>query len=105
MGGNLWGYNKTVEITYDQAKNAANVALGRPSFEDVARFDFQTALFTVDDRRDYGEIRYRGFGFLGGRLHALVFTETAGGIRVISFRKANKREVKRYEQTCQAPID
>jgi uncharacterized DUF497 family protein len=32
-----------------------------------------------------------------GRLHALVFTETVDGVRVISLRKANAREVKRYE--------
>ena len=35
---------------------------------------------------------------LDGRLHFVCFTETEKGIRVISFRKANKREVKRYEQ-------
>jgi uncharacterized DUF497 family protein len=50
----------------------------------------------VDDRRDYGEIRYRAFGVLDGRMHALVFVETIKGIRVISFRRANKREVKQY---------
>jgi uncharacterized DUF497 family protein len=90
-----------MEISYDPAKNVANVAAGRPSFDEVARFDFQTAAFAVDDRHDYGEIRYRGFGFLDGRLHALVFVETRTGIRVISFRKANKREVKRYEKAHQ----
>jgi uncharacterized DUF497 family protein len=35
---------------------------------------------------------------LAGRLHVLVFTETVTGIRVISFRKANARERKAYEQ-------
>ncbi|TAL97567.1 MAG: BrnT family toxin [Rhodanobacter sp.] len=91
-----------MEISYDPAKNAANIAAGRPSFGEVARFDFQTAVFTVDDRRDYGETRYRGFGFLDQRLHALVFVETARGIRVVSFRKANDREVKRYEKARNA---
>ena len=38
---------------------------------------------------------------VAGRVHAVVFTETATGIRVISFRKANNREVKRYEQATQ----
>lgn len=37
-------------------------------------------------------------GLLDGRLHVLVFSEIPGGIRVISFRKGNNREVKRYEQ-------
>lgn len=41
-----------MEISYDPAKNAANIAAGRPSFGEVARFDFQTAVFTVDERRD-----------------------------------------------------
>lgn len=36
---------------------------------------------------------------LDSRVHALVFTEIAGGIRVISFRKANKQEVVEYEKT------
>ena len=31
------------------------------------------------------------------RFHVLVFTETPSGIRAISFRKANRREVRQYE--------
>ncbi|MEW9570760.1 BrnT family toxin [Rhodanobacter sp. Si-c] len=61
-------------------------------------FDFETALFIEDTRQDCGEVRWQAPGLLDGRLHMLVFAETATGIRVISFRKANKREVKRYEQ-------
>lgn len=49
-------------------------------------------------RHDYGETRYVALGQLQGRLHVLCFTETRDGIRVISFRKANEREVKRYAQ-------
>jgi uncharacterized DUF497 family protein len=33
---------------------------------------------------------------LDGRLHALCFIAVAAGIRVISFRKANAREVRKY---------
>ena len=50
----------------------------------------------VDDRREYPERRYVAFGPLLGRMHSLVFTPTAKGIRVISLRRANAREVKRY---------
>lgn len=52
-----------------------------------------------DDRRDYHEIRYIALGYLDDRLHVLCFTETDDGIRVISFRKANPREVNRYAST------
>lgn len=65
----------------------------------AADFDFENALYAVDDRRDYGEMRYVALGMLGNRLHVLCFVETDDGIRVISFRKANAREVRRYEKT------
>ncbi|MDR1164060.1 MAG: BrnT family toxin [Candidatus Accumulibacter sp.] len=87
-----------MEITYDSVKNADNLALRGLSFDRVEEFDFETAVFSVDTRRDYGETRLRALGRVEGRIHALVFVETLKGIRVISFRKANKREVKRYEE-------
>ena len=90
-----------MEIDFDPAKNARNASDRGLPFDRAADFDFETAVFQVDTRRDYGEIRHRALGLLDGRVHALVFVETAKGIRVISFRKANKREVRRYEQATQ----
>jgi uncharacterized protein len=87
-----------MEITYDQSKNLYNINNRNLSFEKVVHFDFETANYTIDKRKDYGEIRRRAIGYLGNRLYALIFTETRNGIRVISFRKANKREVIKYEQ-------
>ncbi|MEI6182304.1 MAG: BrnT family toxin [Polynucleobacter sp.] len=87
-----------MEITYDQSKNLYNINNRNLSFEEVVHFDFETANYTIDKRKDYGEIRRRAIGYLGNRLYALIFTETRNGIRVISFRKANKREVIKYEQ-------
>ena len=88
-----------MEITYDIAKKRANAEKHGVSFDLVSDFDFDTAVITVDDRRDYGETRLKAMGYVGDRLHALVFTKTTGGIRVISFRKANKRERTCYDQT------
>jgi len=87
-----------MEIAFDPVKNAANISKRGISFERVTDFDFETAIYYLDDRKDYGEKRIRAFGYLGDRLHCLVFVETDDGIRVISLRKANQREVKRYEQ-------
>ena len=86
-----------MEIDFDPAKNAKNIRERGLSFEHVLEFDFKTAQFALDNRRDYGEVRYRALGLIDQRLHALVFVEITGGIRVISFRKANKREIKQYE--------
>jgi uncharacterized protein len=85
-----------MEIDFDPKKNARNVAQRGLSFERVAEIDLLAAHTLIDDRRDYGEVRYRAFGQLDGRLHAVVYTETDAGIRVISLRRANRREEKRY---------
>lgn len=87
------------DIEYDPVKSERNRVERGLGFELVLAFNFGTAIYKVDDRRDYGEIRVCALGFLGERLHALVFVETVKGIRIISFRKANKREVLAYEKT------
>jgi Uncharacterized protein conserved in bacteria len=91
-----------VEISYDAAKCEWNLAERGLSFERAADFDFETALHGIDDRRDYGEVRRQALGWLDGRLHMLVYVETVTGIRVISFRRANKREARRYEQATRS---
>ncbi|WP_347556511.1 BrnT family toxin [Robbsia sp. KACC 23696] len=68
------------------------------SFNLVEHFDFETALTQTDDRKAYPETRYQSLGFIGDRLCMVVFTLVESTIRVISLRKANAREVKRYEQ-------
>jgi uncharacterized DUF497 family protein len=85
-----------VHVSYDPNKNKQNIEKRGLSFDDAALFEFETALIHIDQRVDYGETRYVALGLLYGRLHVLCFAETADGIRVISFRKANQREVNRY---------
>ena len=87
-----------MDITYDLDKNAKNIRDRGLSFDRAAEFDFETAIVVQDTRNTYSEKRYVATGFLDGRLHVLCFTPAMNGIRVISFRKANNREVKRHEQ-------
>ncbi len=91
-----------VHISFDPAKNERNVRLRGLSFERAADFAFETALFGVDERKGYHETRIVAIGLLGDRVHVMCFTETNDGIRVISFRKANAREVNRYAQARSA---
>ncbi len=88
-----------MRISFNPAKDEWNIRVRSLSFLAAADFDFDNALYAVDDRRDYGETRYAALGMLRDRLHVLCFVETDDGIRVISFRKANAREVRRYEKT------
>ena len=85
-----------MNIEYDPIKNERNISLRYLSFANVEAFDFETARYCVDERYDYNEVRIRAIGLMGARLHVLVFVEITAGIRVISFRKANKREEKMY---------
>lgn len=87
-----------MDITFDPAKNARNIAERGLSFELVAEIDWETARAEEDARRDYGERRVRVFGLLGRRLHVAVITMRGETMHVISFRKANDREVRRYGQ-------
>lgn len=50
----------------------------------------------ADDRFDYGEVREVAFGFINHRFFVCVYVDRGDERRVISLRKANNREVKRY---------
>ncbi len=81
-------------ITYDPAKNERNIRERGLSFERAADFDFSTALFADYVRN--GEMRRIAVEYLDKRLHLLCYIPNADGIRVIGFRKTNKREAKPY---------
>ncbi len=87
-----------MNITYDLEKNAKNVLERNLPFDKVTNFQLDSALLKEDIRFRYPEQRFIAVGYLDDRLHVLCFSETDLGIRVISFRKANKREQKVYEK-------
>jgi uncharacterized DUF497 family protein len=87
-----------MRISYDSRKNARNIAERGLDFERAADFVWESASIARDDRQHYPEPRFVAVGYLDGRLHVLCFTPAHDGIRVISFRKANERERKRYEK-------
>ena len=92
-------------IRFDPAKNATNIASRGLSFELVEQMEWATALIQEDTRKAYGERRFQVLGFIGERLHAVVFTPRDGKVHVISLRKANSREVKRYAKTPKSRTD
>jgi len=88
-----------MRIEFDLAKNKTNIRERGLDFELATDFDFDSAVIQQDTRKPYPEVRFVAVGYLAYRLHVLCFTPIPGGIRVISFRKANLREVQRHEQT------
>ncbi len=88
-----------MEFEWDVGKAQSNIEKHGVTFEHAtyAFFD-KTAITEEDARRSYGEDRSVIYGYISDRLYAVVFANTriANKIRIISARRANKRERKRY---------
>ena len=92
-----------MNVTFDPAKDAVNLAKHGYSMMDAVGFEWETAVVWPDTRRDYGEPRMAALGYIGLRIMSVVFVdpppEQPTERRIISLRKANTREVKRYAET------
>lgn len=73
------------------------------SLAEAAGFEWDAAVVWPDQRSDYGEARMVALGYIGLRIMAVVFVDRPADKpterRIISLRKANTREVKRYAET------
>ncbi len=88
-----------MQFEWDEKKREINLLKHGLDFVDAQMFFDQRTLLQVDSRFDYGEKRYYGIGRVNGREVVLIFTcPGSNRIRVISFRKANKREVRCYHE-------
>ncbi len=91
-------YNSILQFQWDDDKSSA--------CHQMRGFDFQYAAFAFadphrivrkDNRHIYGEDRFELIGRIEGRHFVVVYTPRHDEIRIISARKANAREVRRYE--------
>lgn len=72
----------------NREKHGLPLAVGGPVIEDAKA----RGAVIEDRRRDYGERRWIAYGRVAGVLLVCVFTERGGGYRIISLRRANRRE-------------
>jgi len=90
-----------MEFTWTEAKRAGNIkAHGLDFVEATSVFEGVTFTFE-DDRFFYGEQRFVTLGLLAGVTVSVVHTENEYEIRIISFRKATKRESQIYYREIQ----
>jgi hypothetical protein len=87
-----------LKIEFDPAKSEKNARERGLPFSLVENLDWATVQAKDDNRFSYPERRVIATGFIGNRLHVVCFTPVDGGVRVISFRKANDREIGKYEK-------
>ncbi len=81
---------------WDEAKRQVNLEIRGIDFEEIERFQWGTSL--EEEQIRYGERRTLALGYIGDRLYAVVYTTRGGNTRIISMRKANPREMRRYAQ-------
>lgn len=87
-----------MDIEFDPTKDAANIAKHGVSLAEADGFEWETCIERADIRYVYGEDRMTAIGYIGTRLHVAVFVDRGPVRRVISLRKANKREERIYAE-------
>ena len=85
---------------WDEAKSEACFRERGFDFAYAARAFFDPdRLIQADTRRSYGQERYQLLGKIEQRLFVVAYTPRDDGLRLISARKANQREVRHYEDS------
>lgn len=88
-----------MEFEWDEDKNRGNIEKHGIGFATASRIFEGPLVSWVDDRYEYGEVRHHSIGQVGGVIVlAVIHTDRDGIIRIISARRANRAERKRYEE-------
>lgn len=87
-----------MQTEFDPAKDISNRAKHGVSLDLAWRLDWDAALVWVDDRHEYGALRMIALAPETGVLYYVAFVDRGNVRRVISLRRANRREVKHYVQ-------
>jgi len=88
-----------MDISFDPYKDRLNQKKHGISLAEAAKVDWGEALEQLDDRCDYGEERYKALVFIDGLLYSVIYVDRGGSRRIISLRKANRREYADYGRT------
>ena len=87
-----------MEFDWDEQKRQSNLEKHGVDFVDAVNIFFKPVLETVDERYSYDEIRLVAYGEIEGIILYVVYTWRDSVRRIISARRANKRERRKYYQ-------
>jgi uncharacterized DUF497 family protein len=87
-----------MRFEWDAAKNRSNFAKHGLDFADAELVFAGPCVTFIDDRFDYGKERFVTLGLLAGRLVVIAHAPRGAATRIISIRKANRREQKIYQK-------
>lgn len=85
-----------MEISYDPAKREATLRERGLDFVEAATLFEGPNVTVADDRHEYGEPRFITYGLLRDRMVMAAWTPTENGARIISMRKCNDREKRKF---------
>jgi uncharacterized protein len=85
-----------MQIEFDPVKDASNQAKHGVSLALAAELEWDDALVLVDTRYEYGELRMIALAPEINVLYYVAFVDRGEVRRIISLRRANRREVKHY---------
>ena len=88
-----------MQLDFDPGKDATNLSKHGVSLAAAAELSWDAALVWIDDRADYGEVRMVALAPIGDILFFVAFVDREPVRRIISLRKANRREVNHYVKT------
>ena len=88
-----------MRFEFDPAKDRANQAKHGVSLFLAVELDWEAALVWVDGRFEYSETRMIALAPRTGILYCVAFVDRGEVRRIISLRRANRREVKHYVQS------
>lgn len=89
-----------MQFEWDEAKNRRNIRKHGIDFADAVDIFNHPMMTLLDEREDYGEDRWLSIGWIQMLIGVVVYTERDGdAIRILSARKATRREIRRYEET------
>ncbi|MBU6261092.1 MAG: BrnT family toxin [Burkholderiales bacterium] len=94
-----------MRIDFDPAKEASNLEKHGVSLALAVELDWDAALVWIDDRQEYGELRMIALAPRTGILYYVAFVDRGTIRRIISLRRANRREVKHYVQSIEEDPD
>ena len=87
-----------MKLDWDEAKRQATLRTRGLDFADVDQIEWETAIAFDDDRREYGERRQVCLGLLHDQLVVVAYTFRGDALRVISMRRANRRERRIHDR-------
>ncbi len=85
-----------MRIEFDPTKDASNQLKHGVSLAMAAELDWDAAWVWVDERFDYNEMRMIALAPRTDTLYYVAFVNRGDVRRIISLRRANRREVKHY---------